>query len=113
MGKEFVCRGSKFSPFTLFVLNKLDATPTSDFQPIRLLDPSCSYKFKYLMTNSADPDKKPTYLDLPCLQKQANPGLAGLGLRVYSNKLVGKSFYVRVISLEGVSHNFLKNDWIL
>ena len=31
--------------------------PTSDFQPIRLLDPSCSYKFKILMTNSADPDQ--------------------------------------------------------
>ena len=30
--------------------------PTSNFQPIRLLDPS-SYKFKYLMTNSADPDQ--------------------------------------------------------
>ena len=38
------------------MLNK-DATPTSNFQPIRLLDLSCSYKFKYLMTNSADPDQ--------------------------------------------------------
>ena len=31
--------------------------PTSNFQPIRLLDPSCSCKLKYLMTNSADPDQ--------------------------------------------------------
>ena len=31
--------------------------PTSNFQPIRLLDPSCSYKLKYLMTNSVDPDQ--------------------------------------------------------
>ena len=39
-----------------FMLNT-DVTPTSNFQPIRLLDPSCSYKFKYLMTNSAEPDQ--------------------------------------------------------
>ena len=30
--------------------------PTSDFQPIRLLDLDCCYKFTYLMANSADPD---------------------------------------------------------
>ena len=41
---------------TLVMLNK-DATPTSNFQPIRLLDPSCWYKFTYWMTNSADPDQ--------------------------------------------------------
>ena len=33
-----------------------DAMPTN-FQPIRLFDPGCWYKFKYLMTNCADPDK--------------------------------------------------------
>ena len=27
------------------VLNKSDAIPTSNFQPIRLLDPGCWYKF--------------------------------------------------------------------
>ena len=31
--------------------------PTSNFQPIRLLDPGFWYKFTYLMTNSADPDQ--------------------------------------------------------
>ena len=31
--------------------------PTSNFQPIRLLDPDCCYKFAYLMANSADPDQ--------------------------------------------------------
>ena len=41
---------------TLVLLNK-DATPTSNFQPIRLLDPDCCYKFTKLMTNSADPDQ--------------------------------------------------------
>ena len=29
----------------------------SNFQPIRLLDPNCCYKFTYLMANSADPDQ--------------------------------------------------------
>ena len=46
------------------------------------------YKFTYLMTNSADPDqlasllKKPTDLDLHCLQRQDYPGSAGLGLKL-------------------------------
>ena len=31
--------------------------PTSNFQPIRLLDLDCWYKFTYLMSNSADPDQ--------------------------------------------------------
>ena len=47
-----------------------DATPTSNFQPIKLLDPDCYYKFIYLKANSADPDQKPTELDLHYLQKQ-------------------------------------------
>ena len=41
---------------TLARLNK-DATPTSNFQPIRLIDPGCWYKFKYRMANKADPDQ--------------------------------------------------------
>ena len=35
---------------------KLWTTPTSNFQPIRLLDQDCCYKFTYL-ANSADPDQ--------------------------------------------------------
>ena len=31
--------------------------PTSNFQPLRLLDPDFGYKFAYLMANSADPDQ--------------------------------------------------------
>ena len=42
---------------TLVLLNKLRCQPTSNFQPIRLLDPDCCYKFTYLMANSADPDQ--------------------------------------------------------
>ena len=37
-------------------MNK-DATPTSNFQPIRLLDLDYCYIFTYLMVNSADPDQ--------------------------------------------------------
>ena len=42
---------------TLDMLNKLGAIPPTNFQPVSLLFPSCSYKFKILMTNSADPDQ--------------------------------------------------------
>ena len=35
----------------------LDTMPTSNFQPIRLLDLDCYNKFTYLMANSADPDQ--------------------------------------------------------
>ena len=31
--------------------------PTSNFQPIKLLDPDYCYKFTYLMANSVDPDQ--------------------------------------------------------
>ena len=42
---------------TLVMLNKLRCHPTSNFQPIRLLDPDFWYKFTYLIANSADPDQ--------------------------------------------------------
>ena len=34
-----------------------EATPISNFKPIRLLDQGCWYRFTYWMTNSADPDQ--------------------------------------------------------
>ena len=47
--------------------------PTSNSQPIRLLDLNC-HKVTYLMANSADPDQlacsEATDLDLHCLQRQ-------------------------------------------
>ena len=42
---------------TLVLLNKLRSIPTSNFQPIRLIDPGCQYKFTYFVTNSEDPDQ--------------------------------------------------------
>ena len=54
--------------------------PTSNFQPIRLLDPDCCYKFAYLMANSSDPDQLAD-LELHCLQNSVYPGSAGQGLK--------------------------------
>ena len=34
-----------------------ESTFSSNFQPIRLLDLDCCYKFAYLIANSADPDQ--------------------------------------------------------
>ena len=34
-----------------------DTTPTSNFQPIMLLDLDCCYKFTYFMVNNVDPDQ--------------------------------------------------------
>ena len=52
---------------TLALLNKLkDATPTSNFQPIRLLDLDCCYKFTYLPTSNFQPIR---LLDLDCCYK--------------------------------------------
>ena len=45
--------------------------PTSNFQPIRLLDPGSLYKFTYFMASSADPDQKPTDLDLTIYEGRA------------------------------------------
>ena len=44
--------------------------PTPNFQPVRLLDPHCCYKFIYLMANSADPN-----------QLASEEGSAGEGLK--------------------------------
>ena len=54
--------------------------PTSDFQPIRLLDSDCYYKFIYLMQTVQIQIswllQKPTDLDLHCLQRQGISGLS-------------------------------------
>ena len=61
--------------------------PTSIFQPIRLLNLDCWYKFTYLMANSADPDQLASnqliwiYTVCKC---RAHPGSAGSGLKMKS-----------------------------
>ena len=61
-----------------------DATPTSNFQPIRLLDLNCCYKFIYLMTISADPDQLASsnliWIYTVC-KGRVYPGSAGQGLK--------------------------------
>ena len=60
---------------TLVMLNK-DATPISNFQPIRLLDSGCWYKLTYLMPNSVDPDQLASTL----FAKAGHIRVAGQGL---------------------------------
>ena len=53
-----ICTGSPvYIKLTLVLLNKLRCHAHSNFQPIRLLDLGCCYKFTYLMANSVDPDQ--------------------------------------------------------
>ena len=54
--------------------------PISNFQPVRLLDPGCWYKFTHFITNSADPDQ------LACWEEAKWPG----------STLFAKAGYIRV-----------------
>ena len=57
--------------------------PTSNFQPNRLLDPGCWYKFTYLMANNADLDQLSQLIWIYTVCKdRAYPGSAGPGLRL-------------------------------
>ena len=67
------------------------------FQPIRLLDPDCCYKFTYLMANSADPVQKPTDLALYCLQRQGIPSSAGKGLTRFPQSILTDGFEANTI----------------
>ena len=68
----------------LVMLNKLRCHPTSNFQPITLLDPDCCYKFTYLMANSADPDllasSEANWSD--CLQRQGISGFSKIRVEI-------------------------------
>ena len=85
--------------------------PTSNFQPIRLLDPDCWYKFTYWMANSADPDQlallqKPTHLYLHCLQRQGiYPGSAGLGFKPLKRQ---ENLHLKMLSVYVVCWIFLQ-----
>ena len=70
---------------TLVMLNKLRCHPTSNFQPIRLLDPGVWYKFAYLMANSADPKSVGFFRSqliwiYTVFKGRVYPGSAGQGL---------------------------------
>ena len=68
--------GSVSSQINLLMLNKLRYQAHFLFSANQLLDPGYWYKFKYWMTNSTDPDQKPTDLDLHCLQRQGISGFS-------------------------------------
>ena len=80
---------------TIVMLNKLDVTPTSNFQLIRLLDPGCWYKFTYCMTYSADPDQLASseliWIYTVC-KGRVYPGSAGCKLRIHWSSCVSVSF---------------------
>ena len=77
-GAMFMGKSTYIKSLTLVMLKKLRCHTHSNFQPIRLLDPDCCYKFEYLMANSADPDQlaSSTDLDLHCLQRQGISGFS-------------------------------------
>ena len=58
--------------------------PISNFQPIRLLDPDCCYKFTYFIENSADPDQlassEANWSGSTVFKGKVYPGSAGQGL---------------------------------
>ena len=66
--------------------------PTSNFQPIRLLDPDCCYKFPFSIANSADPDQlvlwKPTDLGSTLFAKAGYHGFS----RTRENLLICPAF---------------------
>ena len=63
-----------------------DATPTSNYQQIKFLDPDCCYKFTYGLANCADSvqmaSEKPNDLDLHCLQRQDIPGFSRTRVKI-------------------------------
>ena len=60
--------------------------PTFNFQPIRLLDPDCCYKFAFFMANSADPDQlassEANWSGSALFAKQGISGFSMQGLKV-------------------------------
>ena len=69
---------------TLVMPNKLRYNAHFSFSA-DLLDTICWYKFKYWMTNSADPAQKPTDLELYCLQRQGISGFSRLMVTIPRN----------------------------
>ena len=78
----------------LFSRTRVNAIPTSNFQPIRLLDPNCCYRFTYLIANIADPNQFASAdLDLHCLQRQDISGFSSCRVNKNSyNTTVCNSF---------------------
>ena len=83
--------------------------PTSNFQPIRLLDPDCWYKFTYLMAVQIQISwllQKPTDLDLHCLQRHGISGFSRTRVKRWCMKKCIHRRYKTLI-------NFLNIKWTL
>ena len=70
------------------MLKNLDATPSSNFQPIRLCDSDCWCKYTYLMTNNAAQDQWRSQLIwiYTVCKYRAYLGWEGPGLKIAANK---------------------------
>ena len=83
------------------MLNKSRCHACFHFQPIRLLDPGCWYKFTYWMTNSADPDQvassEATWSgSTHCLQRH---GISGFCRTRVNNFWLKKMPYLRAMNI--------------
>ena len=74
--------------------------PTSNFQPIRLLDPNCWYKFTYLWQTVQIQIslllQKSTDLDLHCLQRQ---GISGFSKTRVNSRSYGPLALIQVYTI--------------
>ena len=67
----------------ILILLTKDATPTSNFQPVRLLDLDSCHIFTYSMADSANPDQLASSEGIYTVCKgRAYPGSAGQGLNI-------------------------------
>ena len=94
--------------------------PTSNFQPIKLFDRDCCYKFIYLFANSADPDqlasseanlKKPTYLDLHCLKRQGISRFSRTRVK-YQEMIFGHVLMTASLVIELIQDNLFKTVFL-
>ena len=63
---------SFLQPLTLVMLNKLSCHIHFQIQPVRLLDPSCWYKFTYLMINSAEQAQQAHSIKMTSYQRRSH-----------------------------------------
>ena len=82
------------------------ATPTSNFLPVRQLDPDCFYKFAYLMANSADPDR------LASSEGRVYTGSAGQGLKIFEPVHV-KTNKMAYAPSKDSDHSLLSALWVV
>ena len=85
--------------------------PTSNFQPVRLLDPDCCYKFAYLMANSADPDQlaseEANWPGSTLFAKQGISGLIRTGVKAYPLLSIPIFVWVNTVTKIILNYHFI------